>query len=83
MTRGNGRIQRRVHKLVPVTDDANDIEGYVRYLALKDNEENVILLNMTEDKNILDVMRMLMAEFDFVYVMTPYEYAEYVSSEYM
>ncbi len=83
MTKGRGKIQRRVHRLVPVTDDAKDIEGYVRYLALRDNDENVILLNMAEDKDVLNIMRMLMAEFDFVYVMTPYEYAEYVTSEYM
>ncbi len=83
MTGGKGRIQRRVHKLVPVTDDTNDIEGYIRYLALKDNDENVILLNMTENKELKDIMRMLMAEFDFLYVMTPYEYIEYVTSEYM
>ena len=83
MTKGKGKIQRRVHRLVPVTDDAKDIEGYIRYLALKDNGENVILLNMTEDKDILNIMRTLMAEFDFVYAMTPYEYTEYVTSEYM
>lgn len=83
MTKGRGKIQRRVHKLVPVTDDAKDIEGYIRYLALRDSDENVILLNMTKDEEIINIMRILTSEFDFVYVMTPYEYEEYVTSEYM
>lgn len=78
MTRGKGDVHKEVHRLVPITNDMNDIEGYIRYLALKDNEENVILLNMTDDVETIRLMRLLAAEFEFVYIMTKDEYIEYI-----
>ncbi len=82
MTRGKGRIHKAVHRLVPVTDDTSDIEGYIRYLAIRDNSENVILLNMTDDIETIKLMRLLTAEFDFVYIMSVEEYLEYINGEF-
>ena len=70
-----------IHMVIPVTNKSCNIEAYIRYLAIKEENESVILLNMADDAEILNTIYILASEFDFVEIMSYDEYIDYVKKK--
>ena len=70
-----------IHMVIPVTNKSCNIEAYIRYLSIKEDVENVILLNMADDAEILNTIYILASEFDFVEIMSYDEYIDYVKKK--
>ncbi len=69
---------RYSHNVIAVDDFSENTEAYVRQLAMQEEEASLIIINYTESKECKQILDILEAEFDFVKVLTPNEYAEYI-----
>ena len=66
------------HQLIIIKDDCESLEAYLRSVEMKiEDGDLVILLNCSEDTNILKLLEILEGSFAFVRVMMPEEYIEY------
>ena len=81
VTKGGAIAPELTHKIIPVTNRSCNLEAYIRYLAIKEDDKNVILLNMADDAEILKTIYILSSEFDFVDVMSYDEYIGFVKKE--
>lgn len=81
MTKSESNLQRRAHKIVVVTNDSLNLESYIRHLAIKEEDENVILLDRADDHEMIHLMYNLSNEFDFVSVMSFDEYMRFIEND--
>ena len=81
LTKNNKTTPIFVHYLVVADDTSTEIEAYVRSLALKmDKNDRVIIVTACESPEIIEMLLLLEGEYDFITLMSPEEYMEYIDS---
>lgn len=68
-----------VHRVIGLQNCQDSAEGIVRSLAWEDIREELILLDLGSRDETGEILRRLEAEYDFIHVMTPPEYRDYMT----
>ena len=81
LTKNNKVTPAFSHYLVVADDTSVEIEAYVRSLALKiDKNDKVIIITNCESLEIKEILLLLEGEYDFIVLMSPEEYIDYIDS---
>lgn len=67
-----------VHRVIGVKDCEDSVEGMVRSLALEDVREELIVIDLGSKDETMVILQKLEDEYDFLHVMTPAEYQNYI-----
>ncbi len=67
-----------VHRVIGVKDCEDSVEGMVRSLALEDVREELIVIDLGSKDETMEILQKLENEYDFLHVMTPAEYQNYI-----
>lgn len=68
------------HRLIAVNDHSSNIEGYLRALAIREEGENIIILDHTKSDEMQQILQILEGEFGFITVMDNAQYIDYINS---
>lgn len=66
------------HRVVVADDNSNWIEGYVRVMAMQEEEERLFIINKSENAEMTEILDILSAEFSFVEPVSAEEYIKYM-----
>lgn len=81
LTKNNKTTPMFSHYLAVADDTSTEIEAYVRSLALKmDKNDKVIIITNCESPEIIEMLLLLEGEYDFIVLMSPEEYINYIDS---
>ena len=71
---------QKMHRVIFADKNADKLEGYIRYLALREEKEKIIIIPAfdNDDAEGSRLIEILCAEFDNVDSMTLEEYAKYI-----
>lgn len=67
------------YRVIGVDDDTENLEGYIRNAAMKEEREPLIIVNYARDGETAQLGRILEGEFDIVRSMTSDEYMQYIA----
>lgn len=67
-----------VHRVIGVRDCEDSVEGMVRSLAWEDIREELIVIDLGSVDDTGEILKRLEVEYDFLHVMTPGEYRQYI-----
>lgn len=81
LTKNNKIMPVFSHYLAVANDNTTEIEAYVRSLALKiDKNDKVIIVVNCDSPEIKEILLLLEGEYDFIVLMSPEEYINYINS---
>lgn len=68
------------HTVIGADESTENIEEYVRKAALQNDIKSLAIINYSDDKDYKQLLDILQSEFEFVSVLTPDEYKDYILS---